>query len=387
MSEGGGRDRLGVRVRTIADEWFWALALVAVVLAGVGGYAAYTAYESPGTTVEQRQVASWEGNGSYATTATVTELNPLYPVGTELEDRPAYFLSVSPRLDGTFAFEYRASRGGAVDVTIEQTLVLRGVADESDAPIEYWRLEEPLDVAEANDVGPGDPVRSTFSRNVSRASERIENVSDRLGGTPGRTEILVVSAIDVEGEINGQSVDRSETYRLPIRVDESTYRPAAIRGESLSGSTTERIARERTYGPLWRVGGPAALLVGLIGLAGLAYGRSEGLFAVSAAERDRLEFRSTREEFDDWITTARLPSAVLDRPRVEVESLEGLVDTAIDVDARVFERPDGSAFHVPHEGLLYVYTPPSGTGSSEAVEGSSTTGTEPSELLDDADET
>jgi hypothetical protein len=29
-----------------------------------------------------------------------------------------------------------------------------------------------------------------------------------------------------------------------------------------------------------------------------------------------------------------------------------------DVDARVLERPDGEAFYVPCEDLLYVYTPP-----------------------------
>ncbi|MEF8857121.1 MAG: DUF5305 domain-containing protein [Haloplanus sp.] len=371
MSVGGDGDRdrdwAGLRVRAILDEWLWVVALIAVVLAGVGGYAAYTAHVAPGTTVEQRQVASWEGNGSYATTATVTESNPLYPVGTELEDRPAYFLTVSPRLDCTFAFEYGASGDGNVDVTVEQTLVLRAVEGDDGSATEYWRIEEPLDVTETSGVGPGKPVRSTVSRNVSRVADRLANVSERLGGTPGRTEMLVVSTVDVEGEINGQSVDRRATYRLPIGTDGSTYRPGGVRGEALSGSTTERIARERTYGPLWRLGGPAALLIGVVGVVVLAHGRYDGRFAVSDAERDLLEFRSTREEFDDWITTARLQSSVLDRPRVEVDSLEGLVDTAIDVDARVFEHPDVAAFHVPHGDLLYVYTPPGGLESDVPV--------------------
>ena len=377
MSLGGDRGRQGVRVRAILDDWFWAVALVAVVVAGAGGYVAYTAYADPGTTVEERQVSSWEGNGSYTTAATVTEPNPLYATGTELSDRPAYFLTVSPRLDGTFAFEYAASGGGSVDVAVEQTLVVRAVEErEEGSTVEYWRLEEPLGTADASGVAPGEPVRTTFSRNVSRVANRAANVTERLGGTPGSTRITVINTVALDGEVNGQSVERAATYRLPIGVDGSTYAPGETGGQAVTGSTTERITRERTYGPPWRVGGPVALLIGVVGLAGLAYGRYDGRLTVSVAERDRLDFESTREEFDDWITTARLPSAVLDRPRVEVDSLSGLVDTAIDVDARVFERPDGGAFYVPHEGLLYAYTPPGGgTVVADERDGTPTEGT------------
>jgi hypothetical protein len=375
MSLGGDRDLLGVRVRAILAEWFWAVALVAVVVAGAGGYATYTAYAAPGTTVEERQVSSWEGNGSYTTAATVTESNPLYAEGAELTDRPAYFLTVSPRLDGTFAFEYAASGGGSVAVVIEQTLVVRAVEEgEEGSTVEYWRIEEPLGTADASGVTPGEPVRTTFSRNVSRVANRVSNVSERLGGTPGSTRITVVNTVTLDGEVNGRSVERTATYRLPVGVDGSTYAPGEMEGQAVTGSTTERITRERTYGPPWRVGGPVALLIGVVGLAGLAYGRYDGRLTVSVAERDRLDFESTREEFDDWITTARLPSAVLDRPRVDVDSLAGLVDTAIDVDARVFERPDGAAFYVPHEGLLYVYEPP--TAGLAEVRGSDGDGSE-----------
>ncbi|WP_435067008.1 DUF5305 domain-containing protein [Haloplanus sp. C73] len=356
MSSGG--DRTEVRVRAALDQWLWVIVLLAVVLAAVGGFATYTAYQSPGTTTEQREVARWQGNGTYTTSATVTEPNPLFDVDTELTDRPAYFFAASPRLDGTFVFEYQASDGGSVDVTVSQTLVLRSISEEEDSTTEYWRIEEPLDTTTASDVGPGESATATFSRNVSQVQSRIDTIDESLGGMPGSSEIVVRSDIDVEGEINGESVDRSATYRLPIVVDGSTYQPGAVEGESLTGSTTEQITREREYGPLYRLGGPLALLVGLVGAVGLGYGRYDDRFTVSEADRTMLEFESTRAEFDDWITTARLPDDVLDRPRVEVDSLAGLVDTAIDVDARVFEHPEDGVFYVTHEGLLYVFEPP-----------------------------
>jgi hypothetical protein len=362
----------GVRGRILLNQWFAVVVLVAVVVGALGGYATYTAYESPGTTTEQRQVSSWEANGTYEMSATVSESNPLYPVGTELEDRPAYFLSISPIAEGTFGFAYEATDRGAVDVTVQQTLVLRAIESQSaegdGQPVEYWRLTEPIGTERAEGVEPGDPVRLTFERNVSATAERMAAVSEQLGGTPGSTQMLVVSTVEFQGSINGNDVERSANYRLPIAVSGTTYQPGGVDGESLTGSTTETITRQRTYGPLYRIGGPVALLVGLAGVAGLAYGRYEDHFAVSEAERAALEFESTRDEFDDWITVARLPDDVLARPRVDVDSLDGLVDTAIDVDARVFEAPEGDAFYVTSEGLLYVYEPPT-AGLDEVLGG------------------
>ncbi|WP_251330724.1 DUF5305 domain-containing protein [Haloplanus pelagicus] len=352
----------GVRGRILLDRWFVVVVLFGVVLTAGGGYATYSAYEAPGTTTEQRQVSSWEANGTYELAAAVTESNPLYPIGTELSDRPAYFLSISPLVEGTFRFEYRATEGGALAVTIQQTLVLRAVeaqSTEGDGErVEYWRLTEPLGTASTTGVSPGQSVELAFERNVSRTYDRMANISERLGGTPGSVQMLVVSTVELEGRVNGNDVSRTADYRLPMSVSGTTYQPGAVEGETLDGSTTERVTRQRTYGPPYRIGGPIALIAGIVGIVGLAYGRYDDRFAVSDAERAALAFQSARDEFDDWITTARLPSTVRDRPRIQIDTLAGLVDTAIDFDARVFEDPEDGSLYVPHEGILYVCEPP-----------------------------
>jgi hypothetical protein len=355
------------RVRIVLSEWFVVFVAIAAILALVGGVATYTAYASPGTAVEERQVSSWEGNGTYTTTARVTEPNPLYPVDTELSNRPAYFLSVSPEMQGRFAFSYQATDGGALDVTIRNQLVMRAVSESEGGVTEFWRMEEPLGSTQAADVGPGQPVESTFVRNVNRTMLRMQNVSERLGGSPGSLQLLSVARVQLTGEVNGQSVNRTAQYVLPIQADGSTYRPGSVRGSAVTGSTTERITRQRTYGPLRRVGGPALLVLGLVGLITLGYGRYDGQFSVSETERAERDFRSTREEYDDWITVARPPASVFDRPRIEVTSLEGLVDTAIDVDARVFERPEGAAYYVLHDDCCYVFVPPTVESRGDAL--------------------
>ena len=293
----------------------------------------------------------------------MTEPNPLFPVGTELSDRPAYFTSVSPRLRCTFAFEYGASDGGSLDVTLDGTLVLRAVEETDEGAVEFWRIEEPLGRASESGVSPGQPVEATFSRNVSRLADRATNVSERLGGSPGTTELLVSTQVRVAGEVNGRSIERTATYRLPIEVDGAVYAPGAVEGEAMSGTTTERVTVQRSYGPLWRIGGPLTAALGLLALAGLGAGHARGAFALDPRERDLLAHRATREEFEDWITTARVPSGATTGPHVEVESLEGLVDTAIDTDERVIELPDRSAYYVLHGDHVYVHRPPAAVRS------------------------
>lgn len=365
-------DRRWTRWRVRVEDWFAVVVLIAVIFATVGGYVAYTAHVAPGTTTQQQQVSSWSGDGAYNVTASVAEPNPVYPVGTELSDRPLYFLSASPIANTTFGFQYRASDDGQATVTARQTLLLRAIGTEQSGDdsgtVEYWRVEEPIGSTSMSQVAPGQAVQLSFERNISQARLRMQSISERLGGTPGTTQMLVVTTVTIRGQINGNDVSRTERYQLPIEVDGSTYRPGEQSGEQLSGSTTERVTRQQTYGPLWRIGGPVTLALGLVALLGSAYGRYSGRLGVSEPERDLLEFQSARAEFEEWVTIADPPSTVLDRPRIEVDSLEGLVDTASDVNARVFEMPDDDMFYVHHGDVLYVYEPPS-AGLESMVEG------------------
>jgi len=49
---------------------------------------------------------------------------------------------------------------------------------------------------------------------------------------------------------------------------------------------------------------------------------------------------------DDWITVARIPEEGRDAAAIEVGTLEGLADIAIDTDRRVLEDPDRNLFVV-----------------------------------------
>jgi len=309
-----------IRLRSVLSEWIIAVVFVMLALAAVGGYMTYTAYENPGTTVETEQVSSWEANGTYTTAARVTEPNPLYSVGTTLQGGPAYFMTASPIIDGEFRFGYNATDGGSVTMAAQQTLVLRSVSEDGDETVEYWRTTRPIGQQRMSDIGPDETMTASFEWNVSRQYLRAENISERLNNPPGSTQLLVVSTVQMEGTINGQPVTEATQYRLPIEVDEAIFEPSGVQGSALTGSTTTQVTQEQTYGQLWRLGGPAAIVFGLLGLITVTYIYiGTEILNISDAERKFVTFQSSRDEFDDWITTAELPEATTDRPTASVE--------------------------------------------------------------------
>lgn len=89
-----------------------------------------------------------------------------------------------------------------------------------------------------------------------------------------------------------------------------------------------------------------------------------GLLALDEREREYLRYETARTEFDDWITAAS-DGIALDGDRVvTVDSLEGLVDVAIDSDRRVVS--DGSQYVVFGDGVSYRYdAPPAPDGTGE----------------------
>jgi hypothetical protein len=150
---------------------------------------------------------------------------------------------------------------------------------------------------------------------------------------------------------------------MPLSIESNTYSVNASDPVTAGDRRTER--RSETVvvppGPLERFGGPVALLVGLVGLAGFGMGRYREAFEVSDREREYLSYRSDRSEFDEWITEVRPPTDRIDDATVHVEttSLAGLVDLAIDTDRRVLETEDGGRYLVLDDDVVYSYRPPS----------------------------
>jgi len=351
------------RIRAVLDSQFALMTTLALLAAVVGAGLTYTAYADPGTTTTEQPGASATYTGEFTHEATVERSNPLFPRGTTLSDRRVYFSRVTPTLDGAFTYRYTATGSGNVTVDGTLTLVIAAVdsGDEASA-VEYWRETREL-AAERVTLSPGESLTLAFSENVTQLHNESERLDEAVGGTPGTIETRLVADIETDGQVNGRQVARDQQYELGISSDGSIYRvadPGPVANTTQQTRTTEV---ESTPGPLRRGGGPILVLVGLGGAGALGVARYRGTLALDERERAYLTYERARAEFDDWITRARVPEAALDGAVVEVETLEGLVDIAIDSDRRVIEDGAGE-YVVAVEDLVYRYGAPPEPGPS-----------------------
>jgi len=344
-------DRLR-RLRAVVHAQFALLVVFCVLLAAVGGWLVWTTHASPETVQEDRVVTAWESSGTYGHTATVTQENSVFPVGTELEDRETYFARIAPVFTATYTHRHTAPTD--MNVELDADLLLRSIEGDT----VHWSERRDLDAERADGVPADEPVSLTVSVNASAVDARLEEIKEDLGSTPGETEAVMRTTVTVSGTVDGEAVELERHQDLLLALSGDTY------GLDPRGEATRRVERtepatvDREYGPLRSLGGPLLLLLGLVGTGGLAAGRVRKAFALDDAERRYMEYRDDREEFAEWITRISPPAEVHDLPRAEAASLADLVDFAIDADAGVIEDPASGDYLVTHDGTLYAFTPP-----------------------------
>ncbi|MFW5895835.1 MAG: DUF5305 domain-containing protein [archaeon] len=350
MAEGTSK----LRIRALVGSWFALLAALLLAFALVGGAAAYTASVDPGTTTEQVDQTHWEADGGFHHSADVTRENPVFAEGSTLSNRSTYYTGASPELDGQYALAYAGADAEPATVDLEAALVMESSSDET----VFWTDRQALESTSDDSVAPGESVELGFTLNATEVADRRSEIVDELGDAEGEVSTYVAVNVSVDGTVNGESADLSFTHRLPVEVSDGTYTVGPEETGSEPMTTTQSVSTTRSYGPVWSLGGPLLLLVGVSGLAGLAVGRRRDAFDLSAAERDLLAFRDERAEFDEWVVRATLSTAFEDRPRAEAASLEDVVDFAIDAGTGVVEDPVSGLFYAVAEELVVVYEPP-----------------------------
>lgn len=347
-----------LRVRAVAGEWFAVLAAVFVVLALAGGYAAGTAYATPGTTTERETVEHWAVSGDFQHSATVTRENPVFAVNTTLADRSTYFTDVTPVLDGTYTVSYRDTAGGdggadPVEVAATATLVLQSASEGA----VFWTDRERL-AATTGTLADGEATTLSVSLNATRVDQRATAIQQSLGDTGGEVSARVVVAVNATGSVAGAERTVTTTQTVPLTLGASTYSVGETQTARETATTTRTVEVAQTYGAPRTVGGPLLLVAGLAGLAALAVLRRRDALGLTATEREYLDFRDDRAEFDEWVVRARLPPAVHDRERADAASLADLVDYAIDADVGVVEDTETGSFYAVTRAVVVAFDPP-----------------------------
>ncbi|WP_256391316.1 DUF5305 domain-containing protein [Natronoarchaeum rubrum] len=322
-----------------------------LLLAALGAGVTYAPHVSPGEQTESEVVGTWSDAGRFDHAATVQRDTEVFANGTELDDRSTYFTRASPELNVEYAYRHRATKPAAVRTNL--SLVVRS----TDGDDVLWETTERLDRTSSGALAPGERQNVTATVNVSRVRDRIRRIETDLGAAAGEPSIRVVAVTDATVTVADETVDRNREDVLTITTDGGTY-DVTSEGGSWSDDVTHQRTVPAEYGPLRSLGGPALALGAIAGLVGLGWAHHTGRLGIDPQRRRRRAVRREREEFDDWITVGRLPDDLGGRTTVETESLEGLVDVAIDSDRRVVEDPSTGLFAVLDGDVAYTFDPP-----------------------------
>lgn len=307
-----------------------ALVVVGALLLLVGGWIALT---PPTTTATDRTTAATATTG-VDTTATVTGDSDLWSRGTELRNNPVYLTNASP----TLAVEPRTDVPEGSSVT--QTVRLRITATRDDEA--FWTSTETL-VDETGTAQNGTATART-EIDVRDLEARLATLRQRLAGVGSvQTELLLTVEYDT-GRYAG-TLDSS----APLEVTDRAY---WLEGE-LSDSQPHyaTTTRQVTHSPNWF----AVLLATLLAALSLT-----GAWTVFATHPEELDVDAIRQErhrrkYADWISKGSIPMWV-GQNYVELDSLEGVVDVAIDTQERVVHDARRDLFAVISEDVVYYYS-------------------------------
>lgn len=350
-SDGGllsDTDRL--RLRRSIRRWFAPIVVVLLVITAIGAGAVYTTHVEPGETTEERVVASWSDRAEFSHAATVQRDTSAFPVGAELRNRPVYYTHVAPDVDVEYGTGYTASDSGSLDV--ETTLELLWRSTDGDGNV-LWQVTEPVASEAWSDVAPGETKRVGTTFNATEINDRIERIEAEIGSSRGSAETVLVARTTHVGTVNGESVSQSRIHRLPLDHQGTTYGFLEPDVETSSSQQTVSESVPVVYGPVRSIGSILLTIVPLFGSIALGGARMKRLFELSDDEEAYLQHALAREEYDEWISPGRIPDSVSARPTVETESLQGIVNVAIDSGRRVIE--DGNRYVLTTPELTYRF--------------------------------
>lgn len=278
----------------------------------------------------------------------------IWPGGTVFEQgMAAYFYAAMPQVIITPVIKISGLDQGLVSGTIRSMVVVQSVDDKSrtywsytlnDTPAQKFTLSQGVS-------GQADMLNFTAPEvilDVPAAYEMASRIGNELMFQAGTFQLVVHSNINIDGTVNGIPVQKDFVNSLPLTLQQVSFsipksQDAAsevlLRGDEYSAKS-QRPLLEAVYTNLLPISINMALLVLL-------------LILVLMGNMDKSKAAIEHRRFKEWITEGRVQ--VNDKFKINILSLEGLVDLAIDLDKRVIFDPKENKYYVLEENIVYIY--------------------------------
>lgn len=311
------------------------LAVLGILLVSVGA----VTYASPPTTEVTDSTDRQTIRSAVHTNVTASGDTALYDPGTELTDEPIYLFASSE----TVTVQQRTAVPANQTVDVRQNISIRYRVSRNGAT--YWSDTRVL--ATTNTSTSTGTADTTASLKMSAVRERLADLRDSVGQAGVVDAHLVVS---ITYDTTKYAGSLSETASLSVTNDGyQVGRPTMERTHSQQEARRVTLPTRNSMAYLLPLGAGAVVL---IAAAGVVAGHRRGF------DEDAIEGELATRRYQEWISTGTIPES-FEGTVVAVESLAGLVDTAIDTDSRVIHDEDQDVFAVLDGQVVYLYSPDS----------------------------
>jgi hypothetical protein len=333
---------VSVRVKYQAAVYGGLLGAVLIVL-GIAslGAAGYTYANPPTEQIQPQETDIQQFETTIEHRAEVTRSTPLYNATETVENQPVYFINATPTLQLTAVATLPDDRAVNASHTL---LFYRQVAFQGTT---FWEETEVINSEQAV-VEDGElriEAELDIPSEMAQTSEIDTAVADVGSVTTGirlRTTYQTESAggQPYEGELTTQSV---------LQTTGTAY----WFGSDLAASQTESQMTEGRVETQPR-NFTAIGALGLLGIVLIAGGFGLASWSSRSADVQGLEEQVYRSRYDEWISEGDFPTDA-GKQYVYINSLEDLVDIAIDTGKRVIHDPELETYGVVDDDLVYYH--------------------------------
>ena len=277
----------------------------------------------------------------------------IWPAGTELEaGLAAYFYASDPLVYVSPRIKISGLGSGKLEGSITSRVLLRSINDKSEV---YWSY--PLYTSKEQKFEFEKGIENTnhnffqaeeLQLELAKSYELLQTINDELMFYNGIYQIAILSDIRVQGRVNGISLDKTLNHTIPIRLGPVDFAIAEADEHMLQVPIVQNTGDLRSGNSIQnKLSSNLMPLIVVIFLSGLLF--------YLIYDRKELKSKKAREHrrFKEWITEGRVE--LKDQLSINILSLEGLVDLAIDLDKRVIYDSRRSRYYVLTEDLVYVY--------------------------------
>ncbi|TYT61939.1 DUF5305 domain-containing protein [Natrialba swarupiae] len=314
---------------------------IALVVVGIVAFVATGWVVANPETQTVSQVAEEEAVTDVQTSSSVVDGGSLWEEGDELADNPVYVMNASPELRITpeTRLANRTANTPIDDAEVTHRLFFEFEASRNDEA--FWN-ETREELHASPDVEDG-IARSQTTIDVESYLERQQALEEEIG-TVGSITLRVILVAEYDTDTLAGTHTDSTTLVL---TDEAYWLEESISDDD---SATHTIGTQEVSEPRSPALIAALSLLGTLSLVGCVLVVRRTPVDVEAARRAVHERR-----YAEWISRGSIPMWVGDH-HIGLDSLEDVVDVAIDTNQRVVHDRQRGLFAVVNGSVVYYYS-------------------------------